>query len=87
MPIIDLFQLYRQDAVSFLGMLHHAAHHVAKTQGRLEETPEIISFKWRTLKILNERLAASSGPYDDGTVIAAGLLANAEVSDCAFRSV
>ena len=81
MPIIDLFQLYRQDAVSFLGVLHHAAHHLAKTQhGILGETSQTISFKYRSLKLLNERMAASKGPYDDGTIIAVGLLANAEVS-------
>ena len=81
MPIIDLFQLYRQDAVSFLGVLHHAAHHLAKTQqGILGETPQTINFKYRSLKLLNERMAATKGPYDDGTIIAVGLLANAEVS-------
>jgi hypothetical protein len=79
MPIIDLFQLYRQDAVSFLGVLHHAAHHRAKTQGVCGETPQTISFKYRSLKLLNERMAATKGPYDDGTIIAVGLLANAEV--------
>jgi hypothetical protein len=79
MPIIDLFQLYRQDAVSFLGVLHHAAHHLAKTQGVGGETPQTISFKYRSLKLLNERMAAMEGPYDDGTIIAVGLLANAEV--------
>jgi hypothetical protein len=79
MPIIDLFQLYRQDAVSFLGVLHHAAHHLAKTQGVGGETPQTIGFKYRSLKLLNERMAATMGPYDDGTIIAVGLLANAEV--------
>jgi hypothetical protein len=80
MPIIDLFQLYRQDAVSFLGVLHHAAHHHAKsTQGISGETPQTIGFKYRSLKLLNERMATTNGPYDDGTIIAVGLLANAEV--------
>jgi hypothetical protein len=79
MPIIDLFQLYRQDAVSFLGALHHAAHHLAKTQGVGEETPQTISFKYRSLKLLNERMSVVKGPYDDGTIIAVWLLANAEV--------
>lgn len=79
MPIIDLFQLYRQDAVSFLGVLHHAAHHLSRSQGAGGETPQTISFKYRSLKLLNERMTAMKGPYDDGTIIAVGLLANAEV--------
>ena len=80
MPIIDLFQLYRQDAMSFLGVLHHAAHHHARsTQGIRGETVQTIGFKYRSLKLLNERMAATNGPYDDGTIIAVGLLANAEV--------
>ena len=81
MPIIDLFQLYRQDSVSFLGVLHHAAHHLAKTRGmgRGGETTQTLGFKYKSLKLLNERMAATNGPYDDGTIIAVGLLANAEV--------
>jgi hypothetical protein len=79
MPIIDLFQLYRQDAVSFLGVLHHAAHHLTKSQGVSVETPQMINFKYRSLKLLNERMSGTKGPYDDGTIIAVGLLANAEV--------
>jgi hypothetical protein len=79
MPIIDLFQLYRQDAVSFLAVLHHASHHLAKTQGVVAETPQMISFRYRSLKLLNERMSATRGPYSDGTIIAVGLLANAEV--------
>ena len=79
MPIIDLFQLYRQDAVSFLGVLHHAAHHLAKTQGVGVETPQAINFKYQLLKLLNERMSVAKGPYDDGTIIAVWLLGNAEV--------
>lgn len=84
MPIIDLFQLYRQDAVSFLGVLHHAAHHLAKTQGVGVETPQTINFKYQSLKLLNERMSVAKGPYDDGTIIAVWLLANAEVCFCNF---
>lgn len=65
--------------MSFLGVLHHASHHLAKTRGASEETPQIIGFKYRSLKLLNERMAAAKGPYHDGTIIAVGLLANAEV--------
>ena len=79
MPIIDLFQLYRQDAVSFLGVLHHAAHHLAKTQGVGVETPQTINFKYQSLKLLNERMSVAKGPYNDGTIISVWLLANAEV--------
>lgn|SRR2546423_10625409 len=79
MPIIDLFQLYRQDSVSFLGVLHHAAHHLAKTQGVGGENAQTISFKYRSLKLLNQRMAATQSPCDDGTIISIWLLANAEV--------
>jgi Fungal specific transcription factor domain len=78
MPIMDLFQVYRQDPVPFLGMLHHASHHLAKLKNGETETPQILDYKYRTIKLLNERLAATQGPYDDGTIVGAGLLANAE---------
>lgn len=78
-PIVDIFNLCRQDAASFLVMLHHAAHHLAKTHGHDEDTPQIIEYKYKTLRLLNERIAASSGPFDDGIVASVGLLANAEV--------
>ena len=81
MPIIDLFQLYRQDAASFLGMLHHAAHHMEMIKGQgAVETTQTITFKYETLRILNEKMAAPGGPYEDSTIVAVGLLANAEVS-------
>jgi hypothetical protein len=79
MPIADLFEIYRQDSATFLGVLHHAAHHLAKKRGKDFETKQSIDYKYRTLRILNERLASTSGPYDDHTIIAVGLLANAEV--------
>ena len=81
MPIMDLFEVYRQDALSFLGMLHHAAHHLANMRGVVCTGPtEAIDFKYRTLKLLNQRLRSSTGPYDDGVIVAVGLLVNAEVS-------
>ena len=78
MPIMDLFEIYRQDPVPFLGMLHHASHHLAKLKKGETETPQILDYKYRTIRLLNERLAATQGPYDDGTIVGAGLLANAE---------
>lgn len=79
MPISDLFSLYRQDAASFLGMLHHAAHHLAKAKFNMSETPQVIYYKCETLHMVRQRLSSSNGPYDDGTIITVGLLANAEV--------
>lgn len=78
MPIMDLFEVYRQDPVPFLGMLHHASHHLAKLKNDKTETPQILNYKYRTIRFLNERLTATKGPYDDGTIVGAGLLANAE---------
>lgn len=78
MPIMDLFEVYRQDPIPFLGMLHHASHHLAKLKNNEFETPQILDYKYRTIRLLNERMAATQGPYDDGVIIGAGLLANAE---------
>jgi hypothetical protein len=78
MPIVDLFEIYRQDPVMFLGMLHHASHHLAKLKNNEAENPQIVDYKYRTIRLLNERLAATQGPYDDATIVGAGLLANAE---------
>lgn len=75
---MDLFQVYRHDPVTFLGMLHHASHHLANLKNGETETPQILEYKYRTIRLLNERLMATQGPYDDGTIVGAGLLANAE---------
>jgi hypothetical protein len=78
MPIMDLFEVYRQDPIPFLGMLHHASHHLAKLKNNESETTQILDYKYRTIRLLNERMAAAQGPYDDGVIVGAGLLANAE---------
>jgi hypothetical protein len=78
MPIVDLFEIYRQDPLPFLAMLHHASHHLAKLKHNEAETPQILDYKYRTIRMLNERITATQGPYDDGTIVGAGLLANAE---------
>jgi hypothetical protein len=65
--------------IPFLGMLHHAAHHMASMRGQTESL-QIIEFKQRSLVAVNRRLQTLQGPCDDWTMIGVGLLANAEVS-------
>jgi hypothetical protein len=79
MPIIDLFEVYRQDPVPFLGMLHHASHHLAKLQhNESGSNTQILDYKYRTIRLLNARMATTAGPYPDSIIVGAGLLANAE---------
>ncbi|EXJ60295.1 hypothetical protein A1O7_04447 [Cladophialophora yegresii CBS 114405] len=75
----DLFNLYRMHEIPFLGMLHHAAHHLASMRGQ-NESLQVIEFKQRSLVAVNRRLQTLREPCDDWTIIGVGLLANAEVS-------
>ena len=61
-------------------MLHHAAHHLAAMNGQ-HESLQIIDFKQRSLKAINNSLRERQKADDDGIVIGVGLLANAEVRD------
>jgi hypothetical protein len=74
----DLFNLYRKHEIPFLGMLHHAAHHLATLRGQ-KESLQTMEFKHRSLEAVNRRLRVLNGPCDDWTLIGVGLLANAEV--------
>ncbi|ETI24876.1 hypothetical protein G647_04246 [Cladophialophora carrionii CBS 160.54] len=73
----DLFNLYRMHEIPFLGMLHHAAHHLASMRGQ-QESLQVIEFKQRSLVAVNRRLQILQEPCDDWTIIGVGLLANAE---------
>ncbi|KAJ9603501.1 hypothetical protein H2200_011687 [Cladophialophora chaetospira] len=73
----DLFNLYRMHEIPFLGMLHHAAHHLASMRGK-HDSLQIIEFKQRSLAAVNRSLQRLEGPCDDWTLIGVGLLANAE---------
>ena len=75
----DLFNLYRMHEIPFLGMLHHAAHHLAGMRGQ-HDSLQIIEFKQRSLAAVNRSLRDLEGPCNDWTIIGVGLLANAEVS-------
>lgn len=80
MPSADLFRTYVKDAAAFRGMLHHSAHHVAKMHGVYEDTQQILEHKVQTIGEINARFHTSQA-HSDGTIIAVGLLANAEVFD------
>ncbi|KIW27787.1 uncharacterized protein PV07_07495 [Cladophialophora immunda] len=73
----DLFNLYRNHEIPFLGMLHHAAHHLAGMRG-IWMSLQTFEFKQRTLAAVNQSLQRRQGPCDDWTIIGVGLLANAE---------
>lgn len=73
----ELYNLYRKDPVSFIAMLHHSAVHLA-TLRRYKETLQTIRFKQQALEAINARLKTAQSPYDDGTIVAVGLLANGE---------
>ena len=73
----DLFCLYHKDRPSFLGMLHHTAHHLASMR-RFGQTIQTIKLKQQALHAVNLKLSVLEGPYDDGTIVAVGLLANGE---------
>lgn len=65
--------------IPFLGMLHHAAHHLAGLRGNVMSL-QTMEFKQRTLVAVNQSLQKLQGqPCDDWTIIGVGLLANAEV--------
>jgi hypothetical protein len=74
----DLFNLYRKHETPFVGMLHHAALHLATLRGQ-QESLQSIEFKQRSLVAVNRSLQGLSGPCDDWTLMGVGLLANAEV--------
>lgn len=74
----DLLNLYRRDEIPFLGMLHHAAHHLARLRG-LDVTMQSIEFKQRSLAAVNMSLQRKSGPCSNSVLVGIGLLANAEV--------
>ena len=80
LAIIALFDVYRQNAATFQAMLHHSAHHIAVAHGRRWDR-HALQYKHETIRSLNQKLAARdpNEPFDDHTVVAAGLLANAEV--------
>ncbi|OAP65580.1 hypothetical protein AYL99_01552 [Fonsecaea erecta] len=73
----DLFNLYRNHEIPFLGMLHHAAHHLAGMRGDAMSL-QIFEFKQRALAAVNQSLQRRQGPCGDWTLIGVGLLANAE---------
>ncbi|KAK5456978.1 hypothetical protein LTS15_004758 [Exophiala xenobiotica] len=73
----DLFNLYRKHETPFVGMLHHAALHLATLRGQ-QESLQSIEFKQRSLVAVNRSLRGLSGPCDDWTLMGVGLLANAE---------
>ncbi|KIX95287.1 uncharacterized protein Z520_08804 [Fonsecaea multimorphosa CBS 102226] len=73
----DLFNLYRNHEIPFLGMLHHAAHHLAGMRGNVMSL-QTFEFKQRALAAVNQSLQRRQGPCDDWTLIGVGLLANAE---------
>ena len=73
----DLFNLYRKHEIPFLGMLHHAALHLATLRGQRE--PRTIELRQRALVAVNEGLRRLDGLCDDWTLLGVGLLANAEV--------
>ncbi|KAK5045242.1 hypothetical protein LTR84_009348 [Exophiala bonariae] len=73
----DLLKLYRSDEVPFLGMLHHAAHHLARLRG-LDMTVQSIEFKQRSLVAVNKSLRRKNGPCNNSILLGVGLLANAE---------
>lgn len=60
-------------------MLHHAAVSLAKMKGS-DGTNQVIRFKDMALDAAKDSITHSQSPYDDGTIIAVGLLANAAVS-------
>ena len=73
----ELYNLYRKDAVSFIAMLHHSAVHLATLRG-YKQTLQTIHFKQQALEAINARLKIAQSPYNDGTIVAVGLLANGE---------
>ena len=75
----DLFNLYRKHEIPFLGMLHHAAHHLASMKGQ-QESLQIIEFKQQSLLAVTQGLQSFERACDDWTILGIGLLANAEVS-------
>ncbi|KAJ9497341.1 hypothetical protein H2202_007145 [Exophiala xenobiotica] len=75
----DLFNLYRKHETPFVGMLHHAALHLATLRGQ-QESLQSIEFKQRSLVAVNRSLQGLSGPCDDWTLMGVGLLANAEAT-------
>lgn len=75
----DLFNLYRKHKVTFLGMLHHAALHLATLRGQ-GKSLQAIELHHRSLAVVNESLRHLGGMCDDWTLLGIGLLANAEVS-------
>lgn len=80
----DLFNLYRKHEIPFVGMLHHAALHLATLRGQ-QESLQSIQFKQRSLMAVNKSLQGLSGPCDDWTLMGVGLLANAEVYSHSLR--
>ena len=73
----ELYNLYRKDPVSFIAMLHHSAVHLATLRSN-KQTSQTIRFKQQALEAINGRLKTAQSPYDDGTIVAVGLLANGE---------
>ncbi|KAK5205899.1 hypothetical protein LTR72_010105 [Exophiala xenobiotica] len=73
----DLLNLYRKHETPFVGMLHHAALHLATLRGQ-QESLQSIEFKQRSLVAVNRSFQGLSGPCDDWTLMGVGLLANAE---------
>ncbi|KAI1608933.1 hypothetical protein EDD37DRAFT_697108 [Exophiala viscosa] len=73
----DLFNLYRKHEIPFLGMLHHAALHLATLRGQREPL-RTIELRQRALMAVNEGLQRLNGLCDDWTLLGIGLLANAE---------
>ena len=76
-PCRNLIYVYREDAATFLGLLHYAAQHMATSKG-LRETKATLNYKYKTIQAVNKRIQSGIGSHDDVTVLAVTLLANAE---------
>jgi hypothetical protein len=68
----DLLSLHRKDWLPFLGVSHHAAHHLVSMRS-YHQAMQTIRFKHETLRGENQRLSLSAGPHDNRTIVAAGL--------------
>ena len=76
-PCRNLIYVYREDAATFLGLLHYSAQHMATSKG-LSETKSTLNYKYKTIHAVNKRIQSRTGPQDDVTILAVTLLANAE---------
>ena len=78
LPIHKIFDVYRQDAGSFLVMLQHSAQNLAILNSN-QNDPRVIEYRYRSLQHVRNKLQRSEGRYSDLLIMTVALLANAEV--------